>query len=121
MPTARLISSNSRRSFGASLSNNCSICVQRGIEIGTARKNFSLQSRIVDSGNRNGLGSRMMSNLYIFLGAWICVNLAFVAIRLLVTAKSDDASGNADSFATSTSGWLAKSDLAAVAERNGQE
>ena len=33
-----------------------------------------------------------MSNLWIILVIWICVNLAFVAIRLLATAQSDDAS-----------------------------
>jgi hypothetical protein len=32
----------------------------------------------------------MMSSLWIILAVWVCVNLAFIAIRLLVTAQSDE-------------------------------
>jgi hypothetical protein len=31
-----------------------------------------------------------MSNLWIILAVWICLNLAFIVIRLLVTAQSDE-------------------------------
>ena len=50
-----------------------------------------------------------MSNLWIILVVWIGVNLAFIAIRLLVTAQSDEQTGT----------W-GLGPLARVAERDGQ-
>ena len=55
-------------------------------------------------------GARVMSNLWIILLVWICLNLAFIAIRLLMTAKSDELTG------TWGIGLVAR-----VAERDGQQ
>ena len=43
-----------------------------------------------------------MSNLWIILAVWICLNLAFIVIRLLVTAQSDEQPGRGECLAE----WL---------------
>ena len=55
---------------------------------GTDKFRLGFESLIRAS--RNGLGSLMMSSIWIIVGVWICLNLAFVAMRLLVTARNDD-------------------------------